>query len=224
MTDAIEPLSPSLSSLPLAELVERLASAAPVPGGGSAAAVAGALGASLVGMVAELTIGKAAEPQRRELGSVRDEAATLRGELLALAQRDADAYDTVMRARRLPKASEEEAATRRHRLDEAMREAAAVPMATARAARGVLELAARIAPIGNPNAISDVGVAAQLSSAAMRGALLNVRINIPYLPADDPLRRGATEEAALLEAAAIQGEQEVASAVELQLGGASTPG
>jgi glutamate formiminotransferase/formiminotetrahydrofolate cyclodeaminase len=97
-------------------------------------------------------------------------------------------------------------------------EAARVPLETARRSREVLDLAVRIAPIGNRNAISDAGVAAQLASAAVRGAVLNVRINLPYLPADEPLRHEAAHEASMLEAAAVQREDEVLSAVSLQLG------
>jgi formiminotetrahydrofolate cyclodeaminase len=213
MTDA------PLTTLSVRDLAERLASREPVPGGGSAAAIGGALGASLVGMVAELTIGRADAADREDvLREVRDAAATLRNELLDLAESDATAYDAVMTARRLPKTTDEERARRARQMHHTILEAARVPLETARRARDVLDLAVRIAPIGNRNAISDAGVAAQLASAAVRGAVLNVRINLPYLPADEPMRHEAAHEASMLEAAAVQREDEVISAVSLLLG------
>ena len=179
---------------------------------------AGRWRASLVGMVAELTIGRPDAADRDEvLRDVRDAAAGLRDQLLDLAETDAAAYDAVMTARRLPKTTDTERDERNRRMRHTMLEAAAVPLETARRSREVLDLAVRIAPIGNRNAISDAGVAAQLASAAVRGAVLNVRINLPYLPADEPLRHEAAHEASMLEAAAVQREDEVLSAVSLLL-------
>lgn len=207
-----------LTSLSVRDLAERLASRAPVPGGGSAAAIGGALGASLVGMVAELTIGRPDAADRDDvLRDMRDAAAGLRDQLLDLAETDAAAYDAVMTARRLPKTTDAERDERTRRMRHTILEAARVPLETARRSREVLDLAVRIAPIGNRNAISDAGVAAQLASAAVRGAVLNVRINLPYLPADEPLRHEAAREASMLEAAAVQREDEVLSAVSLLL-------
>lgn len=181
--------------------------------------MAGALGASLVGMVAELTIGRPDAVERQEvLEAIRDDARQLRSTLLDLAEADAAAYAAAMQARRLPKSTDEERARRKAQMRSTMLEAARVPLETARTAREVLDLAVRIAPIGNPNAVSDAGVAAQLASAAVRGAVLNVRINLPYLPPDDPLRAEAAREAALLEGAARQREDEALSTVTLQLG------
>lgn len=210
--------STSPTQLSVRELVDQLASRAPVPGGGSAAAFAGALAAALIGMVTELTAGRAEyERHAAAVEAAREEAAALRAELLELADLDARAYEAVMDARHLPKTSEDERAHRSARLHATILEAAQVPLRTARAARQVLDLAVRIAPIGNRNAVSDAGVAAQLASAAVRGAILNVRINLPYLPADEPLRRDATLEIAELEAAAMQREDEAMASVEMQL-------
>lgn len=212
MTDA------PLTSLSVRDLADRLASREPVPGGGSAAAIGGALGASLVGMVAELTIGRSDAAERDDvLREVRDSAARLRVDLLDLAETDAAAYDAVVAARRLPKGTDAERAERSRRIRSTIVEAARVPLETARRSREVLDLAVRIAPIGNRNAVSDAGVAAQLASAAVRGAVLNVRINLPYLPADEPLRTSAAREAAMLEAAAEQREDEVLSTVSMLL-------
>jgi formiminotetrahydrofolate cyclodeaminase len=189
-----------LTALSFTELTARLASREPIPGGGSAAALAGAMGAALVAMVAELTVGRPdAAPHEQELRELRD-GATARLELLQrLAEQDAAAYQAVVTARRLPKESDDERATRSAELGRAMVAAAEVPLRTAEVAAEVLELAHRIAPIGNPNAVSDAGVGAQLAGASVRGAILNVRINLPYLPADAPLRGTAAADAERME-------------------------
>ncbi|MCA1569205.1 MAG: cyclodeaminase/cyclohydrolase family protein [Chloroflexi bacterium] len=176
-------------------LVERLATSDPAPGGGSAAAIAGAMGAALIQMVVELTTGRtAAEGHQETLAEIRQAAAGWQSELLNLAELDANAYDAVIRARRLPRASELERQARSLQIDAAVREATRVPLATAQAASAVLDLAEQVAPIGNRNAVSDVGVAGLLSVAALRGAALNVEINLPYLTSDDTLRNEAAAE------------------------------
>jgi formiminotetrahydrofolate cyclodeaminase len=210
--------SSSLLQLRVQELADQLASAAPVPGGGSAAALSGALAAALVGMVAELTLGRPEYERHADaVVKARDQAAALRDQLLKLADLDAAAYDAVMQSRRMPKETDAEKAARASRLKAAMVDAAAIPLRTARVARDVLDLAVRIAPVGNRNAVSDAGVAALLASAAVRGAVLNVRINLPYLPANEPLRRDALKEIAELEAAAMQRQDEAMASVEMQL-------
>jgi formiminotetrahydrofolate cyclodeaminase len=211
--------STELTDLPLHEFLERLGSSDPVPGGGSAAALSAAMGAALVAMVAELTIGRPAYAEHEEtVRHLRLDAQDRRAELLSLAQEDAIAYDVVVRARHMPKDSEAERAARTAALQEAMREAARIPLRAAVVASEVLDLAERIAPIGNRNAASDAGVAAQLAAAGLRGALLNVRINLPYLADDEPLRESAPAEIARLEALAAAGEQAALAAVDERLG------
>jgi formiminotetrahydrofolate cyclodeaminase len=213
-----EPTTTSLSDLSARELVARLATHEPIPGGGSAAALAGAMGAALVAMVAELTIGRPDATERdAELRELRDNANSHRERLLQLADDDANAYDAVVRARRLPRESESDKEQRRQAVDAAMVEAAAVPLQTAQVAAVVLDLAARIAPIGNRNAVSDAGVAAQLAATAVRGAILNVRINLPYLPDGAALSAEAPAELARLASAADEGEATALSAVERRL-------
>lgn len=214
----MEDTATDLRHLSVGELTQRLATRDPIPGGGSAAAIAGAMGAALVGMVAELTIGRPdAEAHAAELASLRDDAARYRDELLTLAQTDAAAYAAVVAARKLPKGTDEEKATRRAALDTAMVAAADAPLHVARLAAATLELAARIAPIGNPNAASDAGVAAQLASAAVRGAILNVRINLPYLPAEAELRDAAPAELEALEARADEVERATVAEVNRRI-------
>ena len=210
--------STQLTDLPVREFLDRLGSSDPVPGGGSAAALAAALGAALVAMVAELTIGRPAHAEHEEtIRKIRFDAIDRRVELLDLAQQDADAYDVVVRARHLPKDSDAEKTARSSALEAAMLEAARIPLRAAVVASEVLDLAERIAPIGNKNAASDAGVAAQLAAAGLRGALLNVRINLPYLAADEPMRASAPPEIARLEALAMTGERAALTAVDDRL-------
>ncbi|MGH2358193.1 MAG: cyclodeaminase/cyclohydrolase family protein [Candidatus Limnocylindria bacterium] len=204
----------SLSELSVRQLTDSLASRAPAPGGGSAAALAGAMGAALVGMVVELSLSRAEADYHAELAKIGSAAAALREELLELAERDAAAYDAVISARRLPRGSPNEEARRAAHLTEATRHATHVPLRTAELAADVLDLALRVAPVGNPNAVSDAGVAALLGTAALRGALLNVHINLPFLAADDPLREDAAARAAALETEAQSRSEEALAAVE----------
>jgi formiminotetrahydrofolate cyclodeaminase len=158
------------------------------------------MGAALVAMVAELTIARPdAAPHAQSLRQLRDDAVAHHELLQRLAEQDAAAYQAVVAARRLPKETDEERAARSAELGRAMIAAAEVPLRTAEVAAEVLDLAHQVAPIGNPNAVSDAGVGAQLAGASVRGAILNVRINLPYLPAESPLRETAAAEADRLE-------------------------
>ena len=208
-----------LAELPARELIGRLASAAPAPGGGSAAALAGAMAAALVEMVGELTVGKdGAGADDATLRGIRSSASARRHEFIELAELDAQAYDAVIAARRLSRQTDAERAARSLRVADATREATEIPLRVAEAAADVLRLAGRIAPLGNPHAVSDAGVAARLAAASIRGALLNVRINLPSLAADDPLRAAAGSRAEELGAEASQSEEQVLAAVAAVMG------
>jgi len=167
------------SDFPIRGFLEDLASSAPTPGGGTAAAIAGAIGAGLVEMVVALTLARekyaSAHDTVRPIGEA---AASAKGELLRLAQEDAEAYDEVVAARRMPKASDAEKALREEHLSAANRRAAEVPLRTARAAAGLLLELPELAEKGNPNAASDTGAAALMLEAATQAALLNVAINL----------------------------------------------
>lgn len=155
-----------------------LASSDPTPGGGSAAAVAGAAGAALVAMVARLTIGKkgfeAAESRMREIVTAADEG---RAALLELADLDAKSFDEVMAAFKLPKESDEDKAARSQAIQRAMAGASEVPLRTARMAVSLMELAMEVTESGNPASASDGVAAAELLAAACRAAVANVEIN-----------------------------------------------
>jgi formiminotetrahydrofolate cyclodeaminase len=212
--------SRSLAELTVRDLARRLASRDPTPGGGSASALGGALAAALVEMVAELTVGRPeyahVDPVARQIGSA---AAELRGALLDAAEQDATAYDAVADARRLPRETDEEKAARRAAIGEASVAATEVPLRVVRLATEVLGLAARIASVGNRNAISDAGVAALFAAAAARGAAFNVTINLPSLPEGHPLRTEATRRLADLEATVPLREHEALAAVEQRIAG-----
>ena len=187
----------------LSGFVADVASASPTPGGGSVAAHAGALGAALAQMVAGLTVGKkkyvAVDAEMRE-AALR--AADLGNRLSALVARDAQAYEQVSAAYRLPREPEEAAAARTGAIRDALLGASQIPLETARAAAEVAELAAAVADRGNTNAVSDAGVAALLAEAACRGAAYNVRINVAALEDRAPGEPLVAEARALVERAA----------------------
>lgn len=209
-----------MADLSVRDLLDRLASREPAPGGGSASALTGALGAALVEMVCALTAGRAeyaeVDPMIRQLAAA---AADLRTALTAAAEEDADAYGAVVAARRLPRETDDQRAVRSPAVIEATVLATEVPLRVARLGSEVLDLALAVAPIGNRHAISDAGVAAALAAAAVRGAALNVRINLPSLPAEHPLRATAAETLDQLEATLAPREQAVAEAVATRMPG-----
>ena len=179
-----------LVSLTVRDFSAALASDAPAPGGGSASAAAGAMGAALLGMVCRLTIGKekfrdAWEELERIAAAMDAHQATL----LGLVDEDTRAYDAIVAARKLPKETPEEKAARKKAIDEATILATTVPMQTASFSRSAIGRAALVLEKGNPNCASDAFVAALLLSAAIEGALANVRINLPGHPRPGP-RRG----------------------------------
>lgn len=167
----------------LGGFLDSVAAATPTPGGGTVAAVTGSLAASLAAMVAGLTVGKKKYADREPaMKEVLREAASLRRALMSLARRDSEAFEAVLKARRLPSGTEDEAAARARAVGAAELEASRVPLATAEACLRVLEMASEAAKFGNPNAASDAGAAALLARAAAEAALLNVEINLKSLP------------------------------------------
>jgi glutamate formiminotransferase/formiminotetrahydrofolate cyclodeaminase len=174
---------PLTEAVPITTFFDQVASPSPTPGGGTVAAFVGALAACLPVMVANLSIGKKKyAAQEGELRQLKREAEALRGELLGLARTDGEAFDAVLRAGRLPQATAAETAERELALARANLEAARVPLRTAGACLQVMELAGRAAKWGNPNAVTDAGVAGLLARAAAEGALLNVEINLKSVP------------------------------------------
>ena len=174
---------PAGAGVTVGEFLDRVGEATPTPGGGSVAALAGALAAALVQMVAGLTIGKKKYASAEdEMKRVRAQARALRERLSALVRRDSEAFEAVLAAGRLPKGTPEEAKAREEGLVHATWQAARVPLETAQVAAEVALLAVRAVEIGNPNAATDAGSAAWMARAAGESALLNVQVNLQSLP------------------------------------------
>lgn len=161
------------------DFLDALASGKPTPGGGSAAAMAGALGAALAAMVARLTVDR---PRFREveaqMQAIIREAEELRLRLTGLAAEDAAAYDQVLAAYRLPKNTPEAEAERRAAIQAALQQASQTPLNTMDSCLSVLRLAEGAAALGNPNARTDACVGALLAHAGLQGAALNARVNL----------------------------------------------
>jgi glutamate formiminotransferase/formiminotetrahydrofolate cyclodeaminase len=181
--------------------LDRLAAGTPTPGGGSAAAHAGAMGAALVAMVGQLTIGKKKYAEvEADAQRLVEQAEGLRRRLTAAVEQDAQAFEAVMDALRLPK---DNADARAQALQLATLRAGEVPLAVARDSAQVMALAAEMARIGNSNAITDAGAAASLAHAALHAAGLNVRINAASLD-DRTVADRWLQEIAELESAAAE--------------------
>lgn len=171
-----------LTDKPVTVFLEELASSEPAPGGGSVAALSGALGASLVSMVCNLTIG------RKKYAEVEDEmrvilaqSEALRVELTQLLEDDVAAFSQVSKAMKMPRDTEEQKAVRTVALQEALKKATDVPMRVAEACVKVIELCGPVGEMGNINAVSDAGVGVLTAETGLRSAALNVLINLAWL-------------------------------------------
>ena len=172
----------SFGGLTLNEFVDRLASAEPVPGGGSASAVAGALAASLLAMVCRLSLDRPKYEQFRDTNrTALDTAERARHRLVELADEDAAAYAGFVEARKLPKETAEEQTARDTAVHRAARQSTEAPLAVVRECARLMEAIGSVAGRSNLNAASDLEVAARLCAAAARGAGANVLINLPMV-------------------------------------------
>jgi formiminotetrahydrofolate cyclodeaminase len=171
-----------LTDKSVTELLDAFASPEPTPGGGSAAALCGALGASLFAMVASLPKTRNATPEdRAALDDARAQLNALRKRLVELVDRDAAAYDAVVAAYRLPKGTDAEKASRKAAIQAALQRATEVPVDTLAACREALGLGGTIAEHGNPSAVSDIAVAVQTLLTGIQGAWVNIGINLQGL-------------------------------------------
>lgn len=190
----------TLTALTVTSLLDAFRSNAPTPGGGSAAALSGAVGASLLAMVAGLPKPRtASEEDVERLAAAGARCAALARTLEELIDRDSAAYDLVVGAFRMPKGNDDEKAARAAGIQRAMRAATEAPLAVMRACSDAIEQGAVVAAFGNRNAASDVQVGLELLGAGLRGARLNVEINLGSLK-DAGFVEQARAEAARLEA------------------------
>ena len=170
------------ADMTLAQFLDALASSDPTPGGGTASAVAGAMGASLLVMVTGLAKSNTnSDEEKAALAAARLALQPLVGTLAALADTDSAAFDEVMNAYRWPKASDNDKAARSAAIQTALQGATTAPLQTLRACAGAMAQAGTVAAYGNRSAVSDVGVAIGLLEAAAAGAAANVRINLGSL-------------------------------------------
>jgi formiminotetrahydrofolate cyclodeaminase len=191
-----------LTELTVGAFGAETASDSPAPGGGSAAALAGSIGAALVAMVCRLSLDREdVVATDEELSAALEESERLRRRLLELVDEDTAAFNAIMDAVRMPKADEAQRSARSAALAQAKLGAAAPPLETLTAARETLTLAASLAGRANASVASDLGVAVQLARAAAEGALLNVAINVSTLPPGDEVDRYRRESRAEIEAA-----------------------
>ena len=168
-----------LASLSVKGFLSELGSSSPAPGGGSVAALSGALGAALVSMVCHLTIGKKGyENVSDEMNEVLKKSDILKEKLTLLVDEDTNAFNKVMTAYKMPKETDEEKKKRRNTVQDALKNAANVPLDVMRQCVNVLKLAKTASEKGNKNSVSDAGVAALMSWAGIKSAALNAEINL----------------------------------------------
>jgi formiminotetrahydrofolate cyclodeaminase len=174
--------------------LDELASSSPAPGGGSVAALSGALGAALASMVCNLTIGKQGyEGTQDDILTILHKSEELRKHLTDLIDKDTDAFNDVMKAMRLPKETDEQKEHRQNQMQAAFKHAADVPLETARTCVQVMDVARDVAEKGNKNSISDAAVSVLMAQAGVQAAMLNVRINLTSIKDTKYAQKVSTE-------------------------------
>ncbi|HQI42493.1 MAG TPA: cyclodeaminase/cyclohydrolase family protein [Dysgonamonadaceae bacterium] len=199
----------NLQDLTLKQFLEKTANNEPVPGGGSISALHGAIAAALTEMLANITIGKknySAVEETMKLNATK--ASALRTEFLTDIDRDAEAYNLVFQAFRLPKDTDEQKVLRSEKIQEATKVAALVPMEVAERAFELLDLISETTRKGNKNAITDGCVAMMTCRTAVLGALLNVRINLASIK-DERFVKELSEKCNRIENETLRKEQEL---------------
>ena len=206
-----------LTQKPVSTFLDQLASSAPAPGGGSAAALGAAIGAALVSMVANLTVGKKQYVDVEEdIQRILERSETLRRRCEELLEQDVAAYTMVSQAYKMPRDTDEQKEARSAAIQEALKGATSVPMALAEACVEILKLCPESAEKGNVRAVSDVGVGALMAEAALRAAALNVWINLGSIKDQDFVRTEGERLNALLEGKA-QLKEDILKDVEAKL-------
>jgi glutamate formiminotransferase/formiminotetrahydrofolate cyclodeaminase len=208
----------SLTGMTLNGFTDLLSTDAPAPGGGSVAALCGALSGALSSMVAALTHGKKGyEAAFDEADEIGVEGQRLKDEFLADVDRDTEAFNRVMAAMRMPKKTDKDKAAREAAMEKASKEATLVPLNVLRRTWEAAVLARRIAEKGNKNSVSDAGVAALAARTAAEGAYLNVAINLPGI-ADEKFRADTSKEAREIRKRVVEHTEETVRFAEKAIG------
>lgn len=207
-----------LINMTVAGFADETASESPAPGGGSIAAYMGALGAALATMVANLSSHKKGWDERwQEFSDWAEKGETAKAQLLKLVDEDTAAFNKIMNAFGLPKATEEEKKARTAAIQEATKYAIEVPLKVMQVAYGSMELIKAMADTGNPNSVSDAGVGALCARSAVLGAFMNVRINAAGYD-DKTFVQEVLKQGQAIEQQAIQAEQEILQVVNQKIG------
>ena len=197
------------STVPCNEFVEVLASKAPVPGGGGASALVGAVGIALGNMVGSLTVGKKKYADvEEEMKAAIEPMKEICAQLLDDIKRDSESFDQYMQALTLPKETEEERAARTEAMQNGLKAAVAVPLSVAKAACGILPYAETMVVKGNKTAVTDALVATMMARTAVLGAGFNVKINLESIKDQEYVDR-IGKEVAELEKQAVEMEKKI---------------
>lgn len=197
----------TIDHLSLEEFLAQLATKTPTPGGGSAASVMGAMGAALVSMVCNLTVGKNKDVAEATIRDCLTTAEKLRADLTATMAQDIEAFNQVIVAYGLARLTDDEKTVRASAIQSALTAATEVPLHCAQLCAEVLTLSREVAEIGNRNVISDAGIAAMAAYAGLKGAALNVYINVPNLRDREFAGRSLTQIEQLTAAAALKADE-----------------
>ena len=201
----------------LQAFLDQLASPSATPGGGSAAAIMGAMGAALVSMVANLTLGKPKyQAVEAEMQEILARAELLRAKLTQAMEEDIAAYNQVMATYRLPQKTEEDKARRQLARQSALKTATLVPLNCARLCAEVLELCRQAAEQGNANAVIDAGIGALAAQAALRACALNVAVNLKAL-GDASFAQACRSELEQILSSSLPKAEEFLTTISLQL-------
>ena len=207
-----------LVNMSLSDFADETASESPAPGGGSISAYIGSLGVSLAGMVANLSSHKKGWDDRwEEFGNWAEKAQQCKNELLKLVDADTRAFNTIMMAFGLPKATDEEKASRASAIKEATKMAIEVPLRVMETAMGSFDIIRAMVETGNPNSVTDAGVGALCARSAVLGAFMNVRINAASYD-DKTFVDGVIARGQEIEKKAIQAEKEIIEMVNSKIG------
>ena len=206
-----------IRSQTLGDFLDELASGNATPGGGAGAAIAGAMAAALLSMVTNLTIGKKKYADAEdEMRAIRERTEAIRAEMTNLAQLDAHVFERVMASYKMARETEGQQSARTAAIQNTLMDATQVPLKVATQAAELFDYAPTLAEKGNANAVSDVGVGLLLADAALRGALMNVDINLGLLE-DEAFKQGVSDRVAQLRAGRDEQKATLLAAVQSRL-------